>query len=230
MFYSILEYITVILGVSAGLASILTTVLRIIDEAISKKNKIRVIQEIKLEKILGSDDIVIVGSYLDDVVGKFNIEEYVSDNSVATLVNKYLNRIQKFVGTDEDINKQRKEISPPEAMKKPLDVTGTFKKVYKYLEEGDMWAALSYLRRTIETELRTFTREAELELKRPLSAGALINYLYQRDYLSHEAYENFRYAVTICNGAVHGLDVNLREAEKAITSAAIAFNELRKVN
>jgi hypothetical protein len=63
-------------------------------------------------------------------------------------------------------------------------------------------------------------------IDRPLSAGQLLHMLSSKEVISEDIFEEFRYAITIANRAIHGEDISLEEARQAVSYAAMGFSKL----
>ena len=194
----------------------------------SKEDKLKQADEKIFRKALNSDDLKILGSYVDKVIGKFSVCEYVSNPDVSNKVDSYLEKLKSFVGTDTEVQTQIKEIEHPAEIRKPLKYPKELERVNAGLRTGEIWNALARLRRHIEITLREAAevKGIPIEYYRYASARNLLNLLKDRQVVSPIVHESLTYAIAICNKAIHGLDVSSSEAEDAISYAT---NGLRTI-
>jgi len=101
-------------------------------------------------------------------------------------------------------------------------------KALETLRSGEAWNALARVRRYIEVVLRQRVQQSSISSERPLSAGQLLNLLARKERLPAHVAEGLRYALAVCNRAIHGLDVTLEEAEEALFHAAAALDALQE--
>ena len=100
------ELITSTTSIIAGLSSVISTVFIYLKNKRDQKNKIAKTKEEEFENVLSSNEISTLGEYLDNNLGHFNIHEYTYSKEVEKKVDKYLEKIQEFVGTSEKINEK----------------------------------------------------------------------------------------------------------------------------
>ena len=62
------------------------------------------------------------------------------------------------------------------------------------------------------------------------SAGQILKIIFDRKYVAPNIYEMLQYSITVCNRAIHGIDISEDEAEQAIYSAVEALQHLESDN
>lgn len=211
----------------AGTASIALTLISRISSSRAIHRKLREAQESRFQSVLESDDLTVVGHYLDDVIGNFNVYEYVSNPKVSKTVNSYLEKLRFFVGTDTEVEQQVEDTKVPPKIKVPPPIPDEFDKILTELRSGEVWNALARLRRHVEITLRKVAKNNHVILEHP-SAGSLLNALSRSEFISKNSFSNLKYAVMFCNKAVHGQEVSLKEAEEAIFHASIGLEALKQ--
>lgn len=188
--------------------------------------KLHAAAELKLQHVLESADLRETGRYLDDVVGKFSLREYVLDPEVTRTIDAYVARLEAFVGTNTGVVAQAAEAQRPAERPQLPVLAPELQKALNTLRLGEPWNALVRVRRHIETSLRRKAEDLDISSDRPLSAGQLVALLSQRQRLPRHAQESLRYAIAVCNKAIHGLDVGVQEAEEALFQAAAGLHVL----
>lgn len=215
--------ISEILSVLGGISSIVAVIISLLFQFIIRKRKLNVAAEKEFNEIIKSDDINRLGSYLDDVIGKFTIYEYSSDSSISQRIDKYLEKITDFVGTNEEISKEEE----PEFETPILDtfpVSEEYEKIIIELREGEAWNALARLRRLIEMKLKTIAIDHHIDIEKIKSAGQILYILHKKQIVDAKIYQDLRYAIFVSNKAIHGEDIKSNVAEEAIYVAARALN------
>ena len=217
-------------SVVTGLLSLVATLWSYYGGFRSERSKLQQAEEQRFQLVLESDDLRTVGSYLDDVVGKFNIYEYSSNPKVSKTVDAYLEKLVSFVGTEAQMEQQSGEPQPLSRVQTSQAIPGEFDKVLTELRTGETWNALARLRRHLEITLRQVAYAKDIRLERASSAGYLLDILLRDGSIPQDAYHGLKYAVSVCNRAVHGLDVGLDEAEKAVQYASIGLGRIRQAS
>lgn len=222
------DFITLLLSATSGLISVLLTLISMLIAYRMQRVKLRETRKRKLQSVLDSDDIVTIGHYFNSVVGKFNIYEYVANEQVAKTVDSYLDRLQLFVGTDVEVKASIEEIEAPKVKRIPIGYPDEFYRFRDELGKGEIWNGLAGLRRYTEIYLRNTAARHKISFETPSSAGRLLNLLRERKVISKRSFMQLRYAVDVCNKAVHGYEVAAEEAEKALYHAFIALRTMEK--
>ena len=148
--------------------------------------------------------------------------------NVEERVNKYLDKIQNFVGTTEQIPKEMgaKEV---EAVEEPVEgFSEEFQTILNELRTGESWNALARLRRHIEIHLREIAIDKGYKERQLKSAGQILRLLYDRKYVDPDSYELLMYSISVCNRAIHGIDISEDEAEKAVFLGSKALEQLKE--
>jgi len=181
--------------------------------------------------VLSSDNIITLGNYLDDTLGKFNIHEYTNNVEIQKRVDQYLERIQNFIGTNEDIakeivieDKELIEIDKSSIIDEKF--SDEFKKILYEVRAGEPWNALARLRRHIEIILRNMAQIAGFSQGGHTSVRRLLNFLERSELIDEYISRQLSYAISVCNKAVHGADISMGEAEEAIFHAQIALEKI----
>jgi hypothetical protein len=205
------------------------------------KLKLRAAEESSFVAALASDDLDKLGQYLDEKIGAFDISEYVSNTMVADRVDRYIGRILSFVGTDEDVSEDEK-VEPPthepddtyssivvvdDAVDTVEPVEQPFHSFLVEAEVGESWNALARLRRHVEIELRAIAANLGFKERHLHSAGQIIQILSKKTGVNMDALGRLRYAVSVCNRAIHGREVSDAEAAEAVSNALVGLKELR---
>ena len=218
--------LTAILSAIAGLLSVAVTSSSALRGAMQQAKKLQQAQQQRLNEVLESSDLGVVGSYLDEVIGGFNVYEYVTAEDVATTVDRYLDKLKWFVSTDADIARAAKlaggVIDPEDA----LAMSQELKTALHEVRWGEIWNGLARLRREIEIRLRSIAAREGYSESKPLSAGDLLKAAQRLGMITRDEYHLLASAVAISNDAVHGVDVGRDEAERAVRLAAAVLGRL----
>ena len=159
-----------------------------------------------------------------------NPHEYTSSPQVATRVDQYIERIQDFVGTEEQI-KLAPTTEPPEEIELGYeDIPQPFIPIFEELRTGEPWNALARLRRLIEIRLRDRAISLNFKERQLKSAGQILKIIFDRKYIAPNIYKMLWYSITVCNRTIHGIDISEDEAEQAIYSAVEALQHLESEN
>ena len=220
------EILTSTISVGAGVLSVISTLYAYLKNQKNEKEKMAKAQEAKFDSVLNSNDISVLGTYLDKTLGQFNIHEYTTSTKVEEKVNKYLEKIQGYVGTKEKIEEEvaPEKIAPVE---EPAEgFTNELQTILDELRIGEPWNALARLRRHIEMRLRDIALRQGYKERHLKSAGQILKILYERKYIDPESYELLRYSISLCNRAIHGVDISENEAEQAVFLGSKALQRL----
>jgi hypothetical protein len=193
-----------------------------------RRSKLQRAQERRFRKAIESDDLTVIGNYLYKVIGSFNVHEYVTNKDISNRVDKYVDRLREFLGTEEEIKSQRADIKErpiPERLIAPSVELGS---ISDKLASGDTWSALAQLRRHIEITLREVARANDVSVKITAGAGYLLKLLFDRRIISGQTFSDLKYAIAVSNRAIHGLDVEIDEAKRAVILAFNCINELKQ--
>jgi len=206
-----------------GLLSVLASLVSLLLAHYKKKSAMGAFEEVRLEQILKSSEIVPLGRYLDNTLSKVTVAQYTSSDTISAQVDQYMNRIREFVGTTEEVQSQPVSTHPPEVPLWTLEIPAALKPVLDELATGESWNALARLRRLIELHLNDVANSRKLHPEKVRSAGKLIDLLEKDRYFDSESAADLKYAIQISNRAIHGLDISRGEAEDAIAHAVRAL-------
>lgn len=223
------------ISVAVGFASLAGAIGSIVSANVLSRRKLREAQISSFIDALQSDDLITLGRYLDENIGAFDISEYVADDVVADRINKYLSRIQVFLGTDTEVDEEEKVESPldsgePSETLAPvaLGFPEPFPELFEELTTGVTWNALAKLRRHLEIKLREIAESRGFKEKHLRSVGQIILNLARSKSINRVALERLRYSASVCNRAIHGRDVSDSEAMEAMWNAAIGLTDLTR--
>lgn len=216
-----------------GLISIFVTIFSVIYYYNSRKNKLLEAQEKKFKNAMASDDLITVGNFLYNTIGDFNVYEYVSSIDVSKTVDKCFEKLLFFIKTDaelkqeiDEIKDEIEEVKYTTELEIPPDLFEDFTKLLVELNSGESWNALARLRRSIEITLNEIAEANGIIFNR-LSAGQLLNVLIRKKIIPIEAMSHLKYAISVCNQAIHGRDVSMNEAQEAVFHASIGLKILK---
>lgn len=211
-------------SIVAGLISVITSLISLFLSNYYKKSALGAFEELQLEEVLKSSEIVPLGRYLDTTLSKVTVAQYTTSAPISARVDEYLNRIREYVGTTEEVQSQEISKHAPEVPLWTLEIPSELQPVIDELREGESWNALARLRRLIELHLREVAKARKLHIDKVRSAGQLVELLEKDRYFDSESAYDLRYAIQISNRAIHGLDVTRVEAEDAIAHAIRALS------
>ncbi|XRG77042.1 hypothetical protein V5E38_14430 [Rossellomorea sp. GAMAL-10_SWC] len=97
-------------------------------------------------------------------------------------------------------------------------------------DTGQVWNAFATLRSVIENELRKFAIEKNLDINLSVSVGKVLNQLGDKGVINEKGSSNLKYIISICNKAVHGMDVELGIAKRMVYIAFDVLNEMKQDN
>jgi hypothetical protein len=178
------------------------------------------------EEILASTDIDKVGHYIDDVIGDFNVLEYVANKDVARRVNSCIAKLTAYVGTEEDVLKEQlRAPSPPERARAEV---GAYDVDLHVQVAENVWNALAALRRTLEIELRGLGERHGIRPHRAMGAGGWVKILRDRELLPPRVAEDLTYSIPVLNQAVHGFDVPLDQAKEVVYLVMRSIHAIRE--
>lgn len=228
----IFEKVAYVLSIAAGVVSVITVIMSMIDHSKQKKSVIEKIESNKLDNVLKSDDINKLGNYLEQTLSEVSVYQYSKNPEVEKQFDRYLDKIKDYVGTTEEINREQIP-EEPEHVEPEIGFRDVFPRlsreynsVIDELNNGDPWNALARLRRNIELKLQEVAEQEGIKKKQRMSLRHLIERLHKTEVISGQAREKLDYAVSISNKAVHGIDVKFETASEAIAMAFDALQEL----
>lgn len=226
------EKVTTIASISAGVISLLGMA-TVTWGYYAQKRKLKKAKAETIDSVLAKDDITILGAYVDNVIGAFNMREYATNSEVERKVDAYIERVREYIGNPEDIEREREEASRQTESRQtdpPLtpdsQLPHEFRPILHELRVGESWNALARLRRYIEVTLKKRAEQADLPIEKVLSVGRLLTLLEKRQVVPHHIARKLRYPISVSNRAIHGQDVSQAEAEEAIFHAAEILQSL----
>lgn len=234
------NYITIVAVVFGVISALSSIILKIRD--VKHQNKLlKELKKEQLKSILNSSDIIALGNYLDNDIGKLSISHYVDNEKINRMVDSLISTLTRFVRTDKEIElettkqeKFEKEIIEQEVIKKfPFKgrVSKEFDKIIDELYIGERWNALSRLRRYVEILLKEIGRKnGIIRVDQIYSLSKLIDILHGNDLIDDDVVNSLKYPIYVSNRAVHGEELKQGETEKSILYAAYAIKKLIKKN
>ena len=161
------ERVTVTASVFAGLTSCFLWMATMIRSHRAQKRKLKEAEAKKISSVLAEDDITTLGAYVDNVIGPFNMREYATNSKVERRVDAYIERVQEYIGTPEDIAREREEAPRQADLPPTLDsqLPHEFQPILQELRFGESWNALARLRRHIEMTLKKRAEQADISLE-----------------------------------------------------------------
>lgn len=222
-----------ITSVGAAFVSVVSALLEVSYSISERKRKVREAIAANFEAILKSDNLKELGKYLDETLGQFDVAEYVAKDDVSSRIDRYIAKLKDYIGTSEEISEEERVPVPPreERPESPAGVFDLFEPPYNEIlaefETGERWNALARLRRHIEIELRELGIEMGFSEDQLRSAGQILHLLSTSGRVNQGPADQLRYAVSVCNRAIHGRDVSEGEAQEALWVAQRAMQHLR---
>ena len=224
------DLIIYIVTIFTGLLSVVTSIYLNLNHYWDSQKKKKMATEENLESALKSNDLHILGNSLENIIGNFNVYEYVTDSNISNKIDRYVEKLSSFVGTDERIKTGTISEPPINSDFKKSEFMVCNGKYYnnKNFTKSENWNALAKLRRDIEIFLNEIAKEKGLNLPNNISAGTLLKILTQKDIIPESAYNNLKYSISVANKAIHGLDVDIEEANEAILHANYAIELIKR--
>lgn len=227
------EQTVLLASIVTALSALVGVFIGYVQQRRQRNHILSITEEQKLDGVLSTDNLHQLGSYLDETLNDVTIFQYSTDPKVADRVDKYLQHVQNYLGTTDEIEKTTESIRDKgvETDANSLDaVTASLprdlKLVVEELRTGEVWNALARLRRHTEILLRELARSRGLDDSQLRSAGQILRLLRQRRLLDEEVGRNLDYVISVCNRAIHGLDVSQDQAEDAVNKAIYALQQL----
>lgn len=226
-----------VVGNIGGICSILITLISIINNKLTQYVKLKELQSQEFNIIIESSDIVKLGNYLDNEIGKLSVSDYVDSQDLNKRVDSLLNKLTMFVGTDKDLKtdleEQRKltaEIADESYDPRYKARLGPeFDKILHELYHGESWNALARLRRHLELVLNDVAARNSINLGRS-NLSELISILTNEGIIDSGVAKGLKYVVNVSNRAIHGQELASQEAEQAIFTAGDLIVKLLNSN
>ncbi|WP_341907917.1 hypothetical protein [Fluviicola taffensis] len=223
------NYMSIISKIAAilGLLSTSITFFTYLFNYIKQRKTLEEIDGNLFKQALASADIKQLGKYLDNNIGNVTIKEFSTNTKIQKKVNHYIQNIISFIGTEEDIKKTDIESHETKIIYN-YEVPNEFHSIIKELSFGQPWNALAQLRRHIEISLRDIVKNYDINIKEFMPITQTLSILGSMNLISPSTINDLKYAVSVCNKAVHGIDISLPEAEEAIQIVIKALDEINK--
>src|SRR5208282_2815303 len=218
---------TLVFSGIAGIISIISFTISILTTYKLQREKIKNAQNSAFDEAIESDNIKILGSFLEKNIGNFSVFEYVSNSEVSSKVDMYIEKIQKFVSNGNDFAPtNRKMKDQTNVLDKYPIISPDSENNFDTFDDGETWNTLARLRRNIEVRLKKIADFNHIEIKKENTAGYLLILLKRKELISEKVFSDLRYCISICNNAVHGSDVPISQANEVISIANRVFKEL----
>lgn len=216
-------------ALAGAVSSVAATVVSVIASRRVRAQKLRDAEANRLEKILATNELEELGAFLDNTIGQFNVAEYTSDEAVAQTIDRYLDGVVGFLGTDEQVAAEESTSGEAPGVGIPLVShkvrSDPLSKVITELDDGEVWNALARLRREIEIFLRNRATKYGFKERHLRSAGQMVRLLAERGHLPDDVAKQLSYSIAVCNRAIHGRDVTINEAQEAFLIAERVLDE-----
>lgn len=210
-----------------GLLSVVATLLAIYFNKKSQTKALNDIREKSLDELIDSFDIKLLGKYLDKNLGQVTIKEYSANEKIQKIVNKYVQTIVNYIGTEEKLNQK---ISVPENGKEySANISMELIPIILEYETGQTWNALAKLRRHIEITIRDLAIENNLQTNEYSSPQKILSVMYGLRILSKSTVDNLNYVIKICSRAIHGIELTQEEEDNALNLAIKSLDEIEKL-
>lgn len=214
-----------IASILGGVASVASTIYIYYANRKKEKEKLKASRNESFANVLTSNDLAVLGNYLDENIGRFNVFEYTANKEIENKINRYLEKIQLFIGTEESIRKEEPPQKPIAIQNEPESATEEILGLIDLVQMGEIWNALARLRMYIERELKNYAVGKGYKTRHLTSASQILQLLYERKHVRSDVYELLRYSISTCNRAIHGMDIPTGEAEQAVLSGVNALSK-----
>ena len=231
MFDSILKYLSSSIELFSVFSAVLSMLGTLISFYFTKRQKSKILDSVKKEKldaVLASDNILMLGDYLTQTLETITIAQYSSNKNVAKDVNQFLNKIQNYLLPKEDIDKIETAEETEEIHIEYPQIPEDFVPIINEINKGEPWNALAKLRRYLEIYFRNVAEKNKIDVSNIKSVSQLFHLLYKGELINRPEFDKLKHAINISNRVIHGVDITREEAEKAIRLVIEAFNQLRK--
>jgi hypothetical protein len=224
-----------LLNVGAGIFSIAASVWSLALAARDRHAAERVTDDAKFAEAIQSDDMIKLGSYLDDVVGKLTVSDYTGRADIKRRVDVYLDRIVDYLNKDTagaglDATKSpiRAPLSGAPTSIDEVWNSSVVEDIKQSIEKGAVWNALAKLRCHIEQVLNILAIERQLDIGERKGAGFLVQRLGQAGILDELSVQELMRAIGMANRAIHGDEVTTEDARLALDVAISALSRIAK--
>lgn len=222
-----------LLSLISGTVSLTASLLTILYDRIKEELKIRQINEGDFTKAIDSNDLKILGDFLQERIGNVTVYEYIHNSNIRIMIDKYFERLHIFLGQDIE-NVESKVSSKVRSVKKKsprskLPKKAVFTQIYDdYTEKKEAWNLLAGLRRNLEIKLREIAILNDVNVEHYYSAGRLNQVLFNRKVISGKTYKDLQTCIRICNNEIHGLSVSEEDVGMALKIGQKILSELKR--
>ncbi|SDT70578.1 hypothetical protein SAMN04515669_6227 [Jiangella sp. DSM 45060] len=216
-----LDAVISLLAIGLGATSVATALVGYLKELQSRSTSSNALEKADVSTVLTNPDIDKLGSVLRNDIGKVRVSDYTRDQAVRRRFNDLVGEILDFVGDDREA-----ELSPAQGRDNrerfgTLDgeVFPELTDAYREVAGGEVWNGLARARRAVEIEFRQLLG-IPLEVagsSKPISLGAMTGQLLAGGALNEGDAIDLRYAIDLCNRAVHGYPVGIANAAEALS-------------
>lgn len=224
--------------VVASLAGVSLSGLRVVIDFLRERRRQRALHEDKLDRILESPDLEVLGTYLDNDLGAIDVGGYATEADARRRVDRVLGRLRAFLGpVDLSAQPTAPDAKTPPAAdaETPSELssgTGLWadlpQDVRKRLDGGDEWAALVLLRSRLERQLRDYLRALGEEVPEHTAPSRLVARLAERRILAPDATKGLTQAMAVMNRAAHGVEISGDDVLATLRTVADAVKVLRQ--
>lgn len=216
-------------AVLGGVTSTLTATIQVVRSRQALVRKQHEASEERFQAVLRTGDPVQITRYLDEVIGRFTLAEYASGNAVEAKINRYIDQIVSYVGTDAEVDAEAAALQdegPPEP-KVPSSVADQFDFGDQYVTE-DLATGVFLLRRDIERALADLIAEDGVRVQPPGSASVLLRVASELGLLHPAVLDDLKYVVRVTNQVIHGQPVTRTIASEIGFLGARAMEAMRR--
>ncbi|MBP2312992.1 hypothetical protein [Azospirillum soli] len=185
----------------------------------------KALRKAEFDKAINSYKIDTLGSYLHNTLGKVSVYEYAKEDEKADQLHKYLSRIADMLSADDDLEKSDVAVSAYPQDGIADDLPSNLRLALNEIRIGEVWNGLARMRRDLEINLNELAEKNNLPIGKS-SAGSMLHYLGRVGLVNGSILEQLRWALSVANRAIHGIDVSRSDAEEAFWVVASAYKSL----
>jgi hypothetical protein len=215
-----------VIGLLAAVASLLGTILNFLISKLGARRKLQLSEEKEFSSVLDSFEFSAIGSYLNNTLGRFTIEEYAHNTSVAQRVDGIISKALEFLGSEKEVQQIKPQLPPKEDLEIDTIPSPRLLSVQREINKAQFWNALARLRKEIGAFLRELALKNNLPQLTNQSVDFLVDELAIRNIIDSSAANLFRLALFTANRSIHGYDITYDEIESAISMTSSAMNSI----
>lgn len=245
------EFLTTAPAMLGALASIV----RFVIDAWLQRQRQRALQADKLESILKSPELAVLGSYLDKDLGDIDVGRYATDTEARRKVDLVLGRLNEFLGPLDD---STDSTPTPTPITTPIPAPGPVQSqavrenesaesttstvtapdtqiwqklpqdVRQRLDAGDEWAALVRLRSALEHRVGSYLREDGVDVPEHATLGRMVASLRNLRVVEPDVIHALDLAISTMNRAAHGEDIGPDDVLRTLRAVANVMSTLDK--